>query len=153
MTPFEKIIELLDKNKLEYKTAEHEPTPTSEIAAKVRGVPLESGAKALVIKVGEKFVLCVLSAAKRLDHKKIMKLLKKTKSRFASEEELFNLTGLKPGSIPPFGQIFNLPTLIDHSIKEQEIINFNAGSLTKSITMKGKDYLSLFSNVTHDISE
>lgn len=153
MTPLEKIKELLNSKKIEYKISEHEPTPTSEDAARIRGVPLESGAKALVVKAGEKFLICVLSASKRLSIDKLCTLLKVKKIRFASKEELIQLTGLVPGSIPPIGQIFNLPTLVDHSIKEQEIINFNAGSLTTSITMKSKDYLPFFHNMTYDISE
>ena len=153
MIPFEEIKKLLEDNNLEFQVSEHKATPTSEDSARVRGSSIESGVKALVVKAKDKYLICAISAAKRLDPKKLQKLINKKKSRFATPDEPLKLTGLKPGSIPPFGMIFNLPTLVDHSVKEQETINFNAGDLCKSISMKSKDYISLFGNQTHDISK
>ena len=153
MIPFEKIIQRLEEKKLDYKVLKHEPAPTSEDSARVRNCSLDSGVKALVIKAENKFLICAISASKRLSHKKLQSLLQKKKSRFATAEELFELTELKPGAVPPFGLIFNLPTLVDNSVKEQEIINFNAGDLCVSISMQSKDYLTLFHSITHDITE
>ena len=64
------------------------------------------------------------------------------KSRFATHEELLELTGLVPGSVPPFGSpILPFELFVDPSLEAQERISFNAGSLTNSIQMSLKDYL------------
>ncbi len=55
-----------------------------------------------------------------------------------------DLTGLVPGSVPPFGNpIINLDLYLDNSILNNNKIAFNAGSLTDSIIMDVKDYLNI----------
>ena len=55
-----------------------------------------------------------------------------------------DLTGLVPGSVPPFGKpVLDLELYVDNSIVHNEKIAFNAGSLTNSIIMSTKDYLDV----------
>jgi Ala-tRNA(Pro) deacylase len=61
--------------------------------------------------------------------------------RFATKEEVLAITSLTPGSIPPFGSLFGLSTVCDVGLKENDRINFNAGSHTDSIQMSCADYL------------
>ena len=66
------------------------------------------------------------------------------KSRFVSPDELLRLTGLVPGSIPPFGKpLLPFEVFVDPSILDNERIAFNAGSLTDSIIMSVDDYLRI----------
>jgi Ala-tRNA(Pro) deacylase len=62
--------------------------------------------------------------------------------RFAAREEVEQLTGLSPGSIPPFGSLFNLETWCDDRLAEQTRINFNAGDHSISISMAYADYVA-----------
>ena len=64
------------------------------------------------------------------------------KSRFASKEELMELTTLVPGSVPPFGHpILPLSLFVDPLLVEQnDIISFNAGMLTRSVVMPSESY-------------
>ena len=52
------------------------------------------------------------------------------------------MTGLQPGSIPPFGSLFNLPTYCDPALGENDTINFNAGDHAISVHMKYVDYVA-----------
>lgn len=142
MDVLNKILKLLEQSGVEYKHFEHEPVRTSEEAAKIRGVSLSSGAKAMVVKSKNQFSLIVLPADKRIDWKKLKKILG-TDVRFATEEEAEKITSVKVGGIPPFGNILGLPTIYDHAILDQEIINFNIGSKTHSVTMKSTDLVKL----------
>lgn len=127
-----------------YRYLEHQPTHTSEQSAAVRGEDLRTGGKALLIKVGEQFRLFVLSAALKLDSDALKQHFAVRKLRFASPEELKELTGLVPGSVPPFGPpILPFPLYVDESIAANERIAFNAGSLTASIIMPVADYLRI----------
>lgn len=149
----DRLREWLDAEGVVYRYVEHEPTRTSEESAAARGEPLEIGAKALVLKADETFVLVVLSAARKLDSNAVRKLLGARRLRFATKEELFDLTGLVPGSVPPFGRpIFDLSLYIDRSVTVNERAAFNAGSLTCSIVMPTADYLRLAEGTILDVT-
>ena len=113
-----------------------------EEAAAIRGVSLSSGAKALICKGEEKFVMFVIPANRKLASKQVRRLHGWRKFRFAKRDEVLSLTGLTPGSIPPFGSVFGLPTYCDETLGENAKINFNAGDHTISINMHIRDYLA-----------
>mmetsp|Transcript_32669 Transcript_32669/g.55612 ORF Transcript_32669/g.55612 Transcript_32669/m.55612 type:complete len:196 (+) Transcript_32669:133-720(+) len=149
----QRIFDLLKNNAIKYKAMHHEETPTSEDSARARGEDLSTGGKALVLKFREvaqvegdsaaEFAIFVLSASRKLHTKAIKKELKIKNVRFATGEELSNLTdGLVPGSVPPFGRpIIDLDLFVDTSIEQNEKIAFNCGSLTDSIVMSVADYM------------
>ena len=131
----------LDSLAIPYREVHHEPTLTSEDSARARGEDLRIGGKALLIKAGNAFGIFVISASRRLDSGALKAHLGVRKTRFASAEELRELTGLVPGSVPPFGNpILPFPLYADTSVFENEKIAFNAGSLTDSIIMAAADY-------------
>jgi Ala-tRNA(Pro) deacylase len=120
----------------------HAPVFTSEEAAAVRGTPLASGAKALICRADERFVMIVLPADRKLGSKAVRKAGGIKSLRFASKGEVEQLTGLQPGSIPPFGSLFDLTTWCDARLGEQPRINFNAGDHSISISMTYADYVA-----------
>jgi Ala-tRNA(Pro) deacylase len=127
-----------------FREVQHEPTRTSEDSARARGEELRIGGKALLLKVDDVFRLFVLSADRKLDSAAIKRHFGARKTRFATPEELADLTGLVPGSVPPFGQpLLPFPLYADLSVFENERIAFNAGSLTDSIVMATGDYRRL----------
>ncbi len=60
-----------------------------------------------------------------------------------STDELFALTGLEPGAVPPFGALMNLPTYADERLLDLPRIAFNAGSRDISIVPATPDYVRL----------
>jgi Ala-tRNA(Pro) deacylase len=140
--PLERLKALLAERGVPFDVLHHAPVYTSEEAASVRGTSLASGAKALVCKGDERFVLIVLPADRKLAGKLARKELGIKSLRFASREEVEQLTGLAPGSIPPFGSLFGLPTFCDQHLAEQPRINFNAGDHAISISMTYADYVA-----------
>src|SRR6516164_6065959 len=140
---FERLQERLQQQGVPFTVLRHEPVYTSEQAAAVRGTPLSSGAKALVVKAGERFVLLVLPADRKLDSRRARDGLGAKALRFASREEVEKLTGLQPGSIPPFGSLFGLPTYCDPALGDNPSINFNAGDHAISVQMTYADYVAV----------
>ncbi|HTO13232.1 MAG TPA: YbaK/EbsC family protein [Candidatus Binatia bacterium] len=126
-----------------FEIVEHAPVRTSEEAARVRGTPLEAGAKALLVRAEERFVHCVLPAHLKADNARLRGLLGTRKLRFATPEELLALTGCVPGAVPPFGNLFGLPVLVDEALCRNERVAFNAGSNAVSITMRCADLVRL----------
>ena len=138
---FQRVEDLLLRHGAAFDVLRHEPVYTSQAAAAVRGAPLASGAKALICKGDDKFVMFVMPADLKLASKAVRQSLGWRKLRFADRDEVFRLTGLEPGSIPPFGSLFGLPTLCDRRLGLNETINFNAGDHCISVSMSYEDYL------------
>lgn len=138
----EAIRALLADSGVEWQEIDHEPVRTSEEAAEVRGCPLRMGAKSIVFKAGDRFGLFVLSAAAELESKRIRKYLHVQRTRFATPAELLELTGLEPGSVPPFGgPILSLPLYADPSLLVNDRIAFTAGRRDVSVVMDRRDYI------------
>src|SRR5947209_16948929 len=142
-TVFERLEEKLRQAGVPFTVLRHAPVYTSEEAAAVRGTPLASGAKALVVKAGDAFALLVLPADRKLDSRRARAALGVKALRFATPAEVEQLTGLRPGSIPPFGSLFRLPTYCDPALSANVSINFNAGDHAVSIAMTCADFLAV----------
>ena len=125
-----------------FKELHHRPVYTSVEAAAVRGASLHSGAKALIVKGGDEFVMVVIPADLSLDSRALRKYLGCKRLRFATKDEVSALTELSPGSIPPFGSLFNLPTVCDERLSDNQYIYFNAGSRSDSFQMVYEAYIS-----------
>ncbi len=138
---FDRVEALLKQRGIAFQVLRHEPVYTSEEAARVRGTPLASGAKALICKGDEDFVMFVVPADRKLDSRAVRRAKGWRKLRFATREEVRELTGLAPGSIPPFGSLFSLPTLCDERLGDSDVINFNAGDHSISVSMRYADYV------------
>lgn len=140
------ILAMLDEHGVEYRHLTHEPTRTSADAAKVRGLSMRIGGKALLMKAGagDRFIIVVMSAALKLNSNAFRRELGVDRLRFATVEELKALTGLVPGCVPPFGEpILPFPLYVDQSILANDQIAFNAGSLTDSVILAVADWRKL----------
>src|SRR5262245_59775587 len=138
---FERLQDWLQQQGVTLTVLRHEPVFTSEQAAAVRGTSLASGAKALVLKAGDTFQMVVLQADRKLDSKKARETFGVKSVRFASKDEIERLTGLQPGSIPPFGSLFGMKTYCDPALGENASINFNAGDHAISVQMPYREYV------------
>jgi prolyl-tRNA editing enzyme YbaK/EbsC (Cys-tRNA(Pro) deacylase) len=141
------IREWLNSQCVAFREVHHEPTFTSEQSASARGEELRNGGKALLLKgEDDQYRLFVLPADRKLDSTAIRKRLGFKRLRFANAAELESLTGLVPGSVPPFGRpILPFDLYVDEAIRTNERIAFNAGSLTDSIILAVADYLKVAS--------
>jgi Ala-tRNA(Pro) deacylase len=136
-----RIREFLSAAGVSFVEKEHPPTFTSEESALARGEPLSIGAKALVMKTDDAYRIFVLPADRKVDSQAIKRSLGLKKLRFADAAELKELTGLVPGSVPPFGRpILQLELFADPALEDNDRVAFNAGSLTASIVMASADY-------------
>ena len=142
-TVFLRLEQLLQAKGVQFHVSRHEPVFTSEEAAAMRGTSLASGAKALILKAGERFVMLVLPADRKLDSRKAQRGLEVKSLRFATKDELLLLTGLEPGAVPPFGSLFQLATYLDPALAANESINFNAGDRAISIQMRYADFITV----------
>jgi len=150
---FKSVRALLDHNGIPYEVLEHTPVYTSEQAAKIRGVELKTGVKALILKTDErKFITGLIAADRKIDLKKLAKIAQTKKLQLALPNEVLKITGCEIGSVHPFGNLYKLPTYLDKSILENDTVNFNAGLHTVSIQMKTKDLIKVIKPMIEDFS-
>ena len=145
----ERILAVLDEDGAWHEHFAHAPVRTSEEAARLRpGYTLRQGAKALLVRVRYRggargFVMLVVPGDARFDSAKAKEALDAKDLRFATPDEVAELTdGVEPGGVPPFGNLFGLPVVTDPSLYDQPTIIFNAGR-TYSIAMRSADYRRL----------
>lgn len=148
---YKKIANLLDSAEIKYQLIDHEPVLTCEDAAKIRGTKPEQGAKALVCIADKKPILIVLPCSARLDFKAFKKWQEVKDLRFATAEEVKEITQIEIGAIPPIGLVLGLgrpqgsplQTFVDKKLLKNEEICFNAGMHERSIVMKAEDYVKV----------
>ena len=71
----------------------------------------------------------------------------------ANAKEVRKVSGCNIGSVPPFGNLFDLKVYFDKSVLENDIVVFNAGAHTKSIKMKSKDLIKVVNPVIGEFSK
>ena len=94
-----------------------------------------------------------LNKERELDIEKLQKLTLYKKMELANAKEVRQVTGCNIGSVPPFGNLFDLKVYFDKSVVENDIVAFNAGQHTKSIKMKAKDLVKVVNPVVGEFSK
>ena len=148
-----KIKGILDKKGFVYDYKEHEPTPTSEDSARVRGTMPEEGVKALILKGAkdDKNIMVCVPGNKKIEMKKLALLLGQRYS-FEDPQVIKDRFGLVIGGVPPFGNILGLDTYFDDDVLDQERAAFNCGTQTQSITMKSKELVEMADGLVVDLT-
>jgi len=148
-----KIEEYLKKNKVSYELREHAPAYTAQELAAEEHVSGNLFAKAVIVHTDKGSAVCALPASCKLDMKKIAKILKRKKVRLADETEMAELfPDCEVGAEPPFGNLYDLPTIVDKHLAEAEDIVFQAGTHRQAIKMKYADYASLVEPKVADVA-
>ena len=84
--------------------------------------------------------MTVLPADSRVDLEKLEKLTGKSTS-LESEAEFKDLfPDCAPGTMPPFGDLYGVPTYVDRKLTSEDYIVFEAGTHTDAIRLAYSDY-------------
>lgn len=142
-----------------FERFEHEPVRTSEEAARLRPeYSLRQGTKSLIVKgkrphEEKRFIMVVVPGDRQFDKIKLRTHSGYGDVRFATPEEVADITsGVLPGGVPPFGNLFGLQVFADKGVFENEKVIFNAGDRRVSIAMKTKDYQTLVNPLVGEIT-
>ena len=138
------VIKFLKKSKVKYKVTKHKAAFTAQEVAAEEHEPGKYVAKAVVVKADDKYVMCVLPACYNIDLKSLKSQLKAKSVKLGSEKELGEIFGdCEVGAQPPFGNLYDLPTIMDKVLEEDDHIMFQGGTHEKSIRMSMADYRKL----------
>ena len=147
-----RLLDLLETSGVPHRVLRHPPARTSEEAARLRGTPLEAGAKALVCHADDEIVLIVVPADRRLDGRAFRRQARVRSVRMVDADQVRELIGAPIGAVPPFGSLVGLTTYADRAVIARDEIAFNAGARDISVTMRGSDYGALERPVLGDVA-
>ena len=134
----------LSDHGVEFETHEHPPAYTAQEVAAVEHVSGKMMAKAVLVRDDSGYVMCVLPANFKLDLTKVADIRQSNQVRLADENELAEMfPDVEVGAEPPFGNLYNMPMLVDAHLANHDEIVFQAGSHRQTIRMKYADYASL----------
>ena len=131
----------LQDNKIQLQLIEHDTAFTAHELARTTHVPDSELAKTIIVRADGGFWMAVLRADQIIDHSLLKKALDARELHFAHEEDLnFLFPDCQTGAMPPFGNLYGVPVVVDTALAADEEIVFNACSHTKAIRMKYADY-------------
>jgi prolyl-tRNA editing enzyme YbaK/EbsC (Cys-tRNA(Pro) deacylase) len=144
---FENLRLLLINNKIYFKVITHKPVFTMEDVTKELNIHQEAMAKALIIDADDRGLLrIIIPGTDRLDIKKLALIINVSEeSIHLADRKSIEQLGLTIGAIPPFGG--DLPTYIDSSFLNQNLLYCGAGDNDKTFSIKPCDVIHLTSAV------
>lgn len=147
------LIDFLNKHNVNYEVTEHAPAFTAQ---QIAALEHEAGirvAKPVVVKADGKYYMCVLPACYKIDLDVLKTQLKTKTLDLASEKEMATLfPDCALGAEPPFGNLYELSTIMDKTLEADEYILFQAGTHEKAIRITMADYKKLVSPKVLDFS-
>ncbi|MBI2026651.1 MAG: YbaK/EbsC family protein [Deltaproteobacteria bacterium] len=139
-----KLLEYLKKNNIAFKHLNHPEAFTSQQVAQAQHVSGNQFAKVVIVKNGKKFEMAVLPAPDKISIEKLKNLMGVKECRLATEPEMKELfPDCEVGSMPPFGNLYNMNVYVDQDLAIQSDIVFDAGSHKDTIQMKYQDFSKL----------
>jgi len=158
-----KLNKFLSKNKVKFEKVKHKQVFTGlDKAATLRVKPnliaktliMSAFAKATADKrSGKILAMAILASNRNLNKKKFAKASKLKNPDFVTETLIKNrIKGFKVGAIPPFGQMFKMPSFIDRGLLKERNIVVSAGNYETSLKLSPKTMEKLGS-IKADFSE
>jgi len=116
------------------------PVTSFEQAASDRKQRPEQIVRSILFQIRpEEFWMVLVAGRDQIDWKKLRQLVKRSRIRMATEEEVLEVTGYRVGTVSPFGLKTQVNVLIDASVLKEEEISIGSGVRNMAIIMKSKD--------------
>ncbi|GAB4461921.1 MAG: YbaK/EbsC family protein [Anaerolineales bacterium] len=131
----------LERLGIPHRIFRHEqPVASLEEAASARNQRPQQIVRSILFQVrpGE-FVMVLMAGRTQVDWKKLRQLVKRSRVRMATEEEVLEVTGYRIGTVSPFGVRNRVRVLMDASVLKEEEISIGSGVRNVAIIMKSAD--------------
>jgi Ala-tRNA(Pro) deacylase len=146
------LIECLDDNKVRYEVLQHPEAVSAQRIAQAEHVKGRHHAKVVIVKAGDAHLMMVVPADHHIDLEKVEKAVGKPVSLGKEQEFKSFFPDCAIGAMPPFGNLYGLPTYVDRDLAEQDYIVFEAGTHTDAIKMSYRDYEKIVKPKVSDLA-
>ncbi len=131
----------LEKQHIPHRVFRHaQPVESLEQAAAERNQRPEQVVRSILFQVrpGE-FVMVLAAGPAQVDWRKLRQLVRRSRIRMATEEEVLEVTGYRVGTVSPFGLKNPVRVLIDASVLQEEEVSTGSGIRGVAIILKSAD--------------
>lgn len=119
----------------------HAPAPSASRVAQTVHLSGQKVAKAVLLRSGADYLLAVLPATHRVSLGRLAEVLGQADLRLASEDELDRIfPDCEHGSLPPFGRLYGLPTIVDSSLSASGEIFIEGNFRHEGLRLRFRDY-------------
>ena len=135
--------EFLQHRQIPHRRLPHQLAYTANRLAQALHVPGQEVAKTVLLRTPHGYIVAVLPATHRVDLDRVRQHLGEAEAELATEDEIQHLfPDCEPGAMPPFGSLYQLPTLVDESLAEDDEIVFEGQTHMEAFRMRYRDYVN-----------
>lgn len=153
--PTASMCRLLDEQNARYEIL-YFPSEENKLYSPEDGVRAGFGslpemAPAFILQSENGSLTAVVTGDRRLSYKKIKKALGLRNVSLASPDRIFELTGARPGTVPPINP--GLPTLVDERMLDQEFVFAGSGAVQYTLKIHPPDLARITGANVFDFTE
>ena len=128
----------LEKLNIPHQVFRHQTQVNSfEQAASDRNQRPEQVVRSILFQIRpEEYLMVLVAGPAQIDWRKLRQLVKRSRVRMATEEEVLEVTGYRVGTVSPFGLKNPVKILIDDSVLKEEEVSIGSGVRGVAIIMK-----------------
>lgn len=139
-----KLDDFLTNRHVPFTRLPHRPVYTANRVAQSLHVPGREMVKTVLVRTAHGHALVVLPATHRVDLDRLRQDLGEEVVGLASEGEMGQLfPDCERGSMPPFGSLYHMPTVVDESLTTDNEIVFEGQNHEEAIRMNYGDYAAV----------
>jgi Ala-tRNA(Pro) deacylase len=105
-----------------------------------------------MVRSGQQHFMAVVPANRQVDLEKVEQITGQAVSLNTEAEFKSLFPDCQVGTMPPFGHLYDLPTLVDSSLTHEDYIVFEAGTHTEAIKLSYADYQQMVNPQVADLT-
>lgn len=142
--PLNKLINYLEENDKKYVVVKHSTAYTAQEIAASAHIPGKEMVKTVIVKADGEPKMVVLPSTHDVDLDSVRDALNSDNVELATEDEFEAMfPDCELGAMPPFGNFYDMDTLVAECLTDDEEIAFNAGSHRELVKMNYSDFEEL----------
>jgi Ala-tRNA(Pro) deacylase len=137
----ERLETYLREHQVSFQEQQHSRTFSAQRIAKTEHISSKKVAKTVIAFADGRMIALVLPASYLVDLERVRTFLNAKEIRLAHESEFRStFADCEVGSMPPFGNLYNIPTYVEKSLTGEEMIVFPVGTYTDTMSIKYADF-------------
>jgi len=137
----ERLETYLREQQVPFQLQHHARTFSAQKIAECEHIPSKIVAKTVMALADNHMIALVLPATSRADLNQVRTALGVKEIRLAHEREFADtFPDCEVGTMPPFGNLYNIPVYVEKHLTEQETIVFPVGTSTDTMSLKYADF-------------
>ncbi len=148
----ERLEAYLREHDVPFEIQRHKEAFTAQEVAASEHVPGRMLAKVVMVIADGNLTMLSVAAQHVVDFTKAKAVLGASEVRLAEEAEFSpTFVDCDVGAMPPFGSLYDVPSYVDKVLAEDEMITFNAGTHTDTMSVKYADFERVARPIVADI--